>query len=668
MNLHDSGSQVYYMPVGLTELQKDLIEILICMHAESFLEEYSPEAVERLLKGGYERNGVDEKMELTMAALTPTQMNMLLLQNIRAVANHPCLLVDHYMPRKFLLMEPGQELISTSDKFKILDQLVELILCRDNRDRPLQLAVISHSVKELDLIEGFMLGKLVKLKRLSGTSLFDEKHQYAVKVGTRTNAGGDGTNNNYNTVYKDNSPSSVEGKLSSRAGISSTNVAGLKDDYDYQHSKKFSLLSNLRNRDSYIEDKDWLFLATATHLTHCEDLFENYDLDIIISFDPMLNEMLPSVYNVRNGPKSVPLIKLLVQNSPEHFMLATQHKFDYGQDDLHEALAHFIRHRNNYKDYEGISTCRLKEFVASLLSSGNISMALADTQLSQDNCTADIVESLLQRSILMNLQHTDYTLPQHHGEFDTKCYQAKLKKLIVTRLEACQREHQLKQSHILEKRMDETEKLNALDGVIFEAENAYRALNEDKTPLTDSEKRVQRTQDELQRLTEKFDMLNARKNELEELLSSNSLDSKIEEKKAKLNSLQSQLKPLYEENARRTNRNDALRMDYQKKSSEAANLSMILKTLRERKETLAKELKGPATQWMALSATQEESRLHEELTQLKQQRQFLSRYVEKMKTQYEITDLEEISRIQNNKNNTTVGRVRTTRATSPTYT
>ncbi|AGO09922.1 AaceriAAL069Cp [[Ashbya] aceris (nom. inval.)] len=664
MNFCSKNAQVYYIPVGLTSLQKDLIEILLCMHAESFLEEFEPnEAVmqsEKQIKAEKE----SEAMEgLGLGPLTPTQMNTMLLRHLRAVANHPCLLVDHYMPRKFLLMEPGEELIAMSEKFRVLNQIMEAILSRRRRQRPLQMVLVSHSVKELDLIEGFMLGKMVKIKRLSGTSLFDEKHQYTDRSTGAADSNGTLTSG---STLKDTSPASVEGKLSSGEAGAGYTVGGIKDDYDYQNSRRHT-----RTADDEVErqcdNEDWLFLATTTHLTHCTDLFDQYDIDVVLSFDPLLDESLPALRSVRKQTKPVPLVKLFVQDSAEHFMLTRGISAEREEEHLYDAVGYFIKNRGVHRERMSMTPAALTEMITMLLENCESPTDLTGTKLTDTPSELSIVEALSQRIMLLKLNHTPYELPLQSGAFNMKSYQLKLKQLIYARLEACQREQECKRAYILDRRMQETANLNRLDDVNAEAGRMFQSLKDEEKLVVDSERRLERTRDEHERLREKSALLRRRKAELEELLASSDLDSRITSKRARLAGLQQQLIPLEQENAAIADSNEELRTRYQTRSSHAANLSSLLVSLRERKAALTKESTGPVTCWMAASATEEHDRLELELNELAQQRQFLQKYIDTMKSQYAITNLDELNRTQHNKSGTATSRVRTTRATSPTY-
>lgn len=190
-------SNIHYIPIGITDFQYDLIEILIAMHYNSLNDEiYQNKLINSITADSDNKTNIDSNnndSNILKKCLSSRQLIYLLDSHIRAVLNHPCLLVDHFMPRKFLQMETINNLILSSEKFKILQKILFQLVDNFNKDSSnLNVIIISHNVKELDLLEGLLLGQFFKLKRLSGNSLYDEKHLLDFKKFS------DNTNNNYN--------------------------------------------------------------------------------------------------------------------------------------------------------------------------------------------------------------------------------------------------------------------------------------------------------------------------------------------------------------------------------------------------------------------------------------------------------------------------------------
>lgn len=553
MNKFSSKSHIYYIPVGLTQVQKDLLEILISIHAESFVSCVDKGLLPRLKN--FEAS--DIKRDLSMTALTDVQLTEWFFENIRAVSNHPCLLVEHYMPRQFLLMEPSEKLVSTSDKFDKLNLIVNLLLNRKDKSRSLQIAIVSHSVKELDLIEGVMLGKVAKLKRLSGTSLFDEKHEY-----DEINAGSSASN-------ADNASTSAVG--SNETGSKS------KDEYNYTKSK----------RRTKSVDLDWLFLATTTHLTHSKDLLSKYNLDIIISFDPLLDESLHSIYDIRNNGKKIPILKLLVQDSPDHYLLSQKAAKQSDDRDFLNSLAHFLKHRADNKDL--ITLHQYENIIGSLIKNDNPDEFIPKVDIGE-RLDDDLIPYLNEPLGLLPLKYGNFNLNLQHGPFDIKHYQLILKNLTAERLKQCHVEYDRTEKNVLEIRRKETLRLNEFDGLKEEIGQLFKKFKANEAKLNDSQKRVARTKNELDVLEERLNALNDRKKELLRLVELPDISAELETRNQLKSILTKELEAIRTENQNKTIQNDDLRSEYQQKSSEAAAEALRLSNLKNDLEQLDKKL------------------------------------------------------------------------------
>lgn len=649
--------QVFYLPVGLTALQKDLMEILISLHSKSFLEQYSPDSVDELANcPGEEFKRSTERLHLP--PLSPLQLAYMLSSNIKAIANHPCLLVEHYMPRKLLLMQSGEDLISASDKFQKLDDLLNCIIHRDRSVFPqeLKIALIAHSVKELDLIEGYLLGKHIRLKRLSGTSLFDEKHSYR-DVSPESSS-------------KDATPSGNSADCTERVSKSNGGPGYAKDDYDYSSKER-------RHRHEpdvgFSDNRDWLFLATTTHLTHASTLFNDYDIDMIISFDPMLYEGSASVENIRGRGKPVPIVKLLVKDSPDHYLLSHGQINDDDVEYLTSSIAHFVRHRRNIKTENYHQ--KLHRFTIGLLSGEATPASLPKLEHTREDGRP--IVKFLNESYLKPLSHTTFKLSPVLHQLDIKSYQTFLMQMIVSRLKVCEEEYKKGQKTILSKRLRETMRQNDFDEIKAESGRVFKKFKDNEANVNDSEKRVERAKDEYEKLREYNQFLQDRKQKLEISLSNHDSKEELEINRKNLLNLRKELDSLLESNASKSKVNDLLRSQYQIKSSEAAEQALSIKTLKEAKEALIKELDGPATKLRSTSALKEDNRLQKRLARAVRQREFLQGYVDKMQQQYSLNgnSLSTTSSSKNGPHSSDSGRgglsassrARATRASSPTY-
>ncbi|CAH01518.1 Hda2p [Kluyveromyces lactis] len=634
MNSTSNRTQVFYIPVGLTQVQKDLLEILISIHAESFVSCVDKRLLPEL-QSKLEKKGTNLKRDLSMTALTDVQLTEWFFENIRAVSNHPCLLVEHYMPRQFLLMEPTERLIYTSDKFGKLNLMVDLLLNRKDKSRPLQVAIISHSVKELDLIEGVMLGKVAKLKRLSGTSLFDEKHEYDDQTsGSRTTNG-------------ENSSSS--------GSVAPEQIGKSKDEYNYSKSRRKNNISQL----------DWLFLATTTHLTHSEDLLSRYNLDLIISFDPMLDESLPSIFKVRKNGRKTPLFKLLVQDSPDHYLLSKKKPTTTSEKLILDSIVHFLKYRADIKDL--ISLQQYENIIDSLIKETDPGEFLPSVNPGSSRNNDDLIPFLTNPMELMPLTYGKYELRLQSGPMDIKNYQYILKTLTAERLKQCHVEYEEREKLVLKTRLKETKRLNDFDDLKVNIGQHFKKLKENETKINDSEKRVERTRSELEVLEERLKSLVERKSELVRLLTLEDIAKEIENQKQQHTKLSDEVSSFKKSNDEESFKNDDLRSSYQQKSSEAASEVLKTSALKAEKEELERQLNGPFTKWELIILQEKEAQLKSSLRKMVQQSQFLIQYMNRIQGQYNIEN-EPAKKSSPATNNSSRYTTRTTRATSPTYT
>ncbi|SCV03401.1 LAME_0H10132g1_1 [Lachancea meyersii CBS 8951] len=580
----------YCIPVGLTQLQQDLIEILISTHARSLLQFCNNEDVKKL-------EDLESSRKLTLPALSPQQLTSLLSTNIRAVANHPCLLVEHYMPRQLLLMEPGERLICGSDKFQKMATLLDSFLSRDRKrfPKPLQVTILSHSVKELDLIEGYLLGKAVKLKRLSGASLFDEKHNYG------------------------------EPDTGSNTPVLPTGY--IKDDYEY---------GRRRRRTKEIDHRDWLFLATATHLARSPELMDDFSIDLVIGFDPLIDENLECFLRMRKSGKMVPLIKLLVKDSPDHFCLV--HNQTKSEDDhFLSSLLHFVRHRQTITKTD--STGWLSQFAESLLEEKTpdaTSLPLCD--LSDQHSNVNLLEAVTKYQSLSPLSTMDFKLVPINQDLDIKTYQNVLMDRIVQRLNSCDEEYATREKDILENRLRETMRQNEFDLLHEEAASIFKQSKEEEGPAINSLKKFNKAQADYNKVSERLKVLSERKESLSKRLNDSKTlpSSQIDGLSSELKKLKSMRDASKQENEQKSDTNDKLRAKYQSESSNAANKSIAIQRLRQNRDQLKARLSGPVVSLHFKNALEQEAILKEELIRVVRQSQFTQGYVKRIQKQYSL--------------------------------
>ncbi|KAL3231176.1 HDA1 complex subunit 2 [Nakaseomyces bracarensis] len=764
---------IYYLPIGLTTSQIDLIEVLLSIHAHSL----QLECEKRYLGVKEESNNdaikVDDASKTSINGgkypiIPQKRMTYMLDANVRAIANHPSLLVDHYIPRQFLRMEPTEISINSSDKFQKLNTILSLLIQRDRKQfpRPLKVCLISHSIKELDLIEGLVLGKYFKIKRFSGTPLYDEKYtlpveSYEDQMGSLTpTSSTSSTSSSTTSLYGRGSRSSnrlndtMSGMLTSTANsrgsqissvinnattnitttsttsntsnnisnntsnnsnsnsTNSTNASGSpndsdnktnatdntstytgysKDTYHYSRKTKKSLYP-----DVFIDD--WLFLTTTRHLTHDPNLLDNINVDLIICFDPLLDTNLPGVKSIRNRSLEgnvVPLIKLVVCNSPDHYMLEKtllknpelNAKNKVRDDKLNEeeleyvntvdALLHFLLSR--HKHYKSGDTSQIKSDIDYKLLLTNL--------LNGRSCGDDIPaipiethdfanEFHINKEIfeprLSKLNHANSELKICNQVFDIKSYQSTLMKRTVDRLQDLEYEKEENSQMLSKKRLHSTEVQNELDFLKNEIGQVFKRFKDDEKIMIDSEKRLERANTETSKLKQRVQLLEKNQKQLRDILDLTSEDAIEEQIKLVTEDIrvtQDNASQLRERNKKSYDENEGLRSQYQLDSTAAAESARVLEALKKELEEAQKLLNGPAPKLKPHALEVEDMRLERQLTKIREKNKYLKQYIELMESQYSLKTNGAVpgsttgGRTSNNST-----RHRSTRSATPSYT
>lgn len=749
---------IYYLPIGLTTSQIDLIEVLVSIHAHSLQQECNKRYLGVEVATDHQRaNDSSGKYPI----IPQKRMTYMLDANIRAIANHPSLLVDHYIPRQFLRMEPTEISINSSDKFKKLNSILSVLIQRDRKlfPRPLKVCLISHSIKELDLIEGLVLGKYFKIKRFSGTPLYDEKHALPTtstttnergssltpsmsnnssttslvnrRSGSRSsnrlsdnisktpnvsnntpstsmsasNSNTTASTNVNNTTTSNGSPSDSDSKTSSTDNTS-TYTGYSKDTYHYSRKMKKSL-----QPDVLIDD--WLFLITTRHLTHDPTLLDNIDVDLIICFDPLLDTNLPGVKSIRNKSSGistssniinnntnsglVPLLKLVVCNSPDHFMLEKtllgnpelnsknqSNDKTLNDDELEyvntvDSLLHFLlTRRQYYRDNDQPSTLLQPEidynsFLTNLLNGKSCGDDIPDIPIDSHDFVHEFSNNKgIFEPQLSKLNHADSELKICNTVFDIKSYQSTLMKRTVDRLQDLEHEKEENSKILAKKRLHSTETQNELDDLKNKIGQVYKKFKDDEKVMIDSEKRLERANTETSKLKERIHLLEKNRNQLDEILqlsSDEAIQQQISRITEDMKSTEEKLEKLKEQNKTSYDANESLRSQYQLDSTAAAESARVLETLKTELEESKKLLNGPATKLKPHALEVEDMRLQRELAKVRDKNQYLKQYIELMESQYSLKingTVPNSSSGGRTSNNST--RHRSTRSATPSYT
>lgn len=800
-------SNVHYIPIGVTDIQYDLIEILISMHYNSLIDE--------IYKGKLIKNDTTNDMiDNHKKCLSSRQMIYLLDSHIRAVLNHPCLLVDHFMPRKFLQMETINNLTLSSDKFKVLQKILFQLVDNFNKDvTNLNILIIAHNVKELDLLEGLLLGQFFKLKRLSGNSLYDEKHlldfhnnttknittadnisssssnndnhknsnnntssrakrrkihsndsfnnindsnstkqssssnkSKSKKNSDRNNINGTLHQSNYNSnnknihdftnaptinnssnndtvtndfkessIHISSSESSINNNNTNNSGSNTNNnnnnnnnysnyTGYSKDDYDYSNR----YFKKIWKKNDSLDNRNWLFLTTTNHLIHNENLLKKYNINLFIAFDPLLNTDIPAIKNSNDSTtnqkkNSIPIIKLLVKDSPDHYIieknLLNQIDTTMEYENIKKSLDHFLQNRskmnhsnnNNNTDNNNVNNSTHNSNNSSNTSLNSLKNETTNNKLDFKKLLNDIIfpkdttienetkknTNILPLTECSNNNDSNFLLPRfkcgnlvgiNGNDYDWKGYQLDLMQKTIARLNFLKDKFKYNKENSFIKRLAETKRQNEIDSLKEEIGKNFKELQELDKAKIDADKKFNSISMENDKLKFKKDKLLNKIKLIEQIILDSEkendvelfIDSKIKEYETNKETLNVQINEYTKLNELQDKENDELRNKYQIDSNEAMNKSLQLNALKKNKETLIKEKDGPLPTELNLNSLNSTSRqLSLRLEQLQNDNKFLSEYIKK--------NNENTSGAKTLKNSSS-SRFRSTRSVTPNYT
>lgn len=682
---------VFTVPIGLTEFQRDLIEILLSMHRNTFLKEISPSYITENI------SILDQKTESDPTGtsshyptFSPRQMVYLLDTHIRAVANHPCLLVDHYMPRQFLKMEPKQRLINPSNKFAALQELLfGLSHYKQENGVPLSITLVAHSMKELDLIEGLVLGQDFNLKRLSGTTLYDEKNVYSISPDDSSNLS---PSTNTESLSSSSSSTSVIPSLSSNSSLHSvqrrsennvkSSINPVSSTHNHsndsnsnadQHSNGGSTMNKYtgyskdeyhytkkRKIQTHEDSRNWLFLTTTKHLVHDEDLLRRYNTNLIIAFDPLIDDNMPCLTQhqeiiqagkekKKNSDKkiiektTIPIIKLLVKDSPDHYIIDRGYvnEPDVEKDYQHikDSLIHFFINRVQHfsSDWKsGPGSIDFKELINTALSSV-LDSSIKDTNLTLNETKPDanhIAYFTPNFTKTYNEEHTP-SLPLSNHDLNLKSYQLELMQKTLSRLNEINEKCESNEKILIQKRIDETGRQNETDAKKVSIGANFKSLQELEKEKIDSEKRLERMKTENDKLKFIYNKLNTKVNVLSQLITNlnnpGGISEQIKIYEASCNKLENNYKKRSELCESKTNIEDELRKDYQLVSNDAAAKSLELKNWEKTQKVIQERQQSPQLAELSKSsAKRHRDDLQTHLDQIKATNRFLEDYMNRM--------------------------------------
>lgn len=589
----DNLEKVYYLPVGLSPVQRDLYEILIKMHKNSIIKQLSDGEDEL---GSSYVNGTPNDIDSSSTILSDDDLQDLLYRNITLVSNHPYLLVEHYMPKKVLLMESHERLFLASDKFNKFDKLLGVL-----QDLPLNVVIVGHNIKELDLIEAFILGRDLNYKRYSGTPLYDEQKPIKPEE--------NGKNGNGDKKVKD-------------------------DEYIPRRQR------NAKGTKSGFP----LTLHLITHQHFKSTLFQGIALNFIISFDPSLDENDSHVNFLRTTSNSaysaespIPLIKIIVSQSQYHGLLKWKDNTNYDEDalkkqTLYSAIANRgIDHMKEFDLSYGVSYQKLKGFFQDPFKHKWPVSELPDFKIHSNEEIIQSVEqdySIVFRETATNKRiKTDaLIIPQ---QLNIKEYHRFLAKLTIARISSIEKTINLNKEKIRPFRLKSTIRHNETDNIKIKIGELFKESKKLHEDVNVAEKRYERLESEYEKHEQTEKALSEKKEYLGKIKSGD-IELKNDVLNSELKELEEFLTNLKTDNKTLENRSGELRTEYQQTTSEAAEKSTTAKLLDSKNKELLTKLNGQGKKLRQLKNEDVKISTNEEIEKLRANLKFLELYNNKL--------------------------------------
>lgn len=259
----DNG--IYFFPTVLTKLQTDIMEYIINIMSPELLKEL--ESNDQNKKA---RSLLEDESDNVQEELKFNEIIDFLYDQLEITTNNPSLLVDHFLPKKLLLSEINEHLVNMSGKFQFFNRLINNLVEKFHHSIKYQespiynILVIANSVKELELIEGLIIGKPLQYNNVSTVKLY-------------------GKNININDLNPPESPMS-------------------EIEMEYKRKRK--------HKNIKPDKKPILFLNLITS----SQLYNNYtpllnsgtQFKLIFSFDNNLDTDCPSLAMMRNSRQEMP--------------------------------------------------------------------------------------------------------------------------------------------------------------------------------------------------------------------------------------------------------------------------------------------------------------------------------------------------------------------------
>ncbi|KAG7664724.1 HDA2 [[Candida] subhashii] len=534
----ENENGVFYLPALLTRFQNSLVDILLHLFSSELLTEARSKRM---------RTSIDsllESSDLTKAGLTSYEKISLLYEQLMTVNSNPSLLVDHFIPKNLLLSEINERQINLSGKLQLFNRIVDCLIENTEYPKVTNMLVVARDMKELELIEGLIIGKRLYYQNYSSAKLYDDRRGIP-------------------NFHEDT-------KLDSRVCLN-------------------------------------LITSSQLYNKHLSTNSTTKKYDLIFSFDFKLDVSSPTIEILRSNPISCPVYIPIQILSIEHISQQfpqPKPSLSIAKDTSHPLYKWKIKiinaivvnkfnmmdidHASFYVDNFGPN---MKEFTRWLHHPKEHKDLLRKyTEKLALNFTDDKLIKKLNICLTDSVNREFDSL----GDFDYKSYRAVLAESLHAKLEQLQDSVSKIYTDVLpaKRRFEASRQIHYDDDedLISSSYFKLRRLSEDATI---AERKLCRIENELVTVEEKETDLTTKYESLVEHMNHDHLDVDIEKQSKSLEQLREELSTLKEELERLDVDNESTRQKYQNSSATAVQLSARVQKVKNAEQIINSKLNGP---------------------------------------------------------------------------
>lgn len=650
---------VYYLPSVLTQLQKDLMETVLHIFSSSLLDEILTKRQRSSINSLLDNTGPDFDAinDRNSESMNKYDKVSLLFEQLRLITKHPSLLVDHFMPKKLLLLEVNERLASLSGKFQLFNRFLDSFIDKNSLSpkslnsgsKDFHILVVAENVKELELIEGLIIGKKLHYNNLSSEKL-----------------------------YNDNN-----GKQTFKCEVNNI------DDDSGRKRKHHSSTSHTKTSGHSL----CLSLATSQQLyNNYSGSFENQQINLIFSFDLNLDIQSPSIDLIRSNnlpnrqdtllesdsiPLKTPIFIPILKFSIEHIILHMPQKKGNNNFNLNSSAdnpvykwklqvlnAFAVNRREAFEDNDhdfflenyGSNMSLLFEWFykwdimrfpfenndALMKFNDRLKLNFTDDQLTRELQVnylykfGHFIEDLHKDDMEVDENINKMQIDHEHYKievFNYKTFKSKFALLIYDRVCQIERAIDIKHKKVLPSlRLAESLRQSAIDDDEDAISNNYRKLRKLNDEANFADKKMSRAEYEAEKFQEhklqlEFKVQFLRNNLVDEVKTEDELIKTLSSQGKLIEELNKELENTTLEYEKLCEENNAMSVKYQNSSADAVQLSSKLISLKDANTKLERKLNGAGIQLLPSLINKDELISHEvELNKLKKENEFILRF------------------------------------------